>query len=105
MIFVLSIVFLFIIRCRFPRTRSLAEVIRDRYGSHILKFTRKYEKLEYKIRKVDADIEFLEACVDNNLCPTFLRYKMSTKRLRHSDSYAASQRLFLLEEITFKAAD
>ena len=105
MIFVFSIVFLFIIRCRFPRTRSLAEVIRNRYGNHVLKLTRRYEKLEYKIRKVSADIEFLEACVDNELCPTFLRYKMSSQRLRNSDTYTASERLFLLEEITFKTAD
>ena len=105
MIFVFSIVFLFIVRCRFPREKSLAEVTRDRYGNHVLKFTRKYEKLHYKIRKLELDISFLEACVDNDLCPTFLRYKMSSKRLRHSESYTASKRLFLQEEITFKTAD
>ena len=96
---------MFIVRCRFPRTKSLTEVTRDRYGNHVLKLTRKYEKLGYKIRKLELDISFLDACMDNNLCPTFLRYKMSSKRLRHSESYTASQRLFLQEEITFKTAD
>ena len=96
---------MFIVRCRFPRTRSLAEVTRERYGNHILKFVRRYEKLEYKILKIDADVEFLQTCLDNELCPNFLRYKMSSRRLRTSNSYAASQRLFLQEEITFKTAD
>ena len=104
-LFVFSIIFLFIIRCRFPKSKPLAEVIRGRYGNGILKFTRKFEKLEYRIRKIDADINFLQTCLDKELCPTFLQYKMSSKRLKDSESYKVSQRLFLQEEIAFKTAD
>jgi len=46
----LTLVFLFIIRCRFPRSKSLTDVIRWRYGNHMLKIIRKYEKLDYKYR-------------------------------------------------------
>lgn len=103
--YVFTLVFLFIIRCRFPRAHSLATIIRNRYGSNTLRLIRKYEKVDFKIRKIDQDISFLETCKDNDLSPTFLRYKMSSSRLRNSSSYKASQRLFLQEEITFKIAD
>ena len=105
MVSLFAIVFLFIIRCRFPRTRSLAEVTRERYGNHILKLTRRHEKLDYRLRKIDADTEFLQACVENNVFPTFLRYKMSSNRLRNSNTYTTSQRMFIQEEIAFKLAD
>ena len=48
---VLSLVFLFIVRLRFPSEKSVAEVIRKRYNDNIVKQIRKFEKLDYKIRK------------------------------------------------------
>ena len=36
---------------------------------------------------------------------SFLRYKMSNKRLQTSDAYRRSQRLILQEEITFKSVE
>ena len=51
------------------------------------------------------DIAFLNSCLDNDLCPTFLRYKLSSKRLQNSESYRRSQHLFLQEEITFKTIE
>ena len=41
----------------------------------------------------------------NDFCPTFLRYKLSSKRLQNSESYRRSQHLFLQEEITFKTIE
>ena len=99
------IVFLFIIRCRFPKLKSLSEVIRFRYGNHVLKLIRKYEKHDYRLRKIHLDIAFLNNCLDNDLCPTFLRYKLSSKRLQNSEPYRRSQNLFLYEEITFKTIE
>ena len=100
-----TIVFLFIIRCRFPKLKSLSEIIRFRYGNHILKLIGKYEKHDYRLRKINLDIAFLNSCLDNDLCPTFLRYKLSSKRLQNSESYRRSQHLFLQEEITFKTIE
>ena len=99
---ILTIVYLFIIRCRFPKLKSLPEIIRYRYGNKILKVIRKFEKLDYRLRKICTDIDFLNACVTYNLTPTFLRYRLSSKRLQRSNSYEQSQKLFLQEEISFK---
>ena len=93
-----TIVFLFIIRCRFPKLKSQLEIIRFRYGNDVLKLIRKYEKHDYRLRKIHLDIPFLNSCLGNGLCPTFLRYKLLSKRLQNSESYRRSQHLFLQEE-------
>ena len=100
-----TIVFLFIIRCRFPKLKSLSEIIRFRYGNHVLKRIRKYEKHDYRLRKTHLDITFLSNCLDNDLCATLLLYKLFSKRLQNSESYRRSQHLFLQEEITFKTIE
>ena len=51
------------------------------------------------------DITFLNICLDNVLCPTFLRYKLSSKQLQNSESQRRLQHLFLQEEITFKTVE
>ena len=63
----LSLVFLFIVRFRFPSEKYVAEVIRKRYNNNIVKQIRKFEKLDYKIRKNEADLEFLTSCQHNQL--------------------------------------
>ena len=100
-----TIVFLFIIRCRFPKLKSLSEIIRFRYGNHVLKRIRKYEKHDYRLRKTHLDIPFLSSCLDNDLCPVFLHYILSSKRLQNPESYRRSQHLLLQEEITFKTIE
>ena len=65
----------------------------------------KFEKLDYRICKIKVDIEFLKSFLENDLCLTFLRYKMSSKWLQHFESYRRSQRLFLQEEISFKTVE
>ena len=102
---VFTIVFLLIIRTRFPRTKSLINVIRFHYGNNVVKFIRKFEKLDYRLRKINVDIDFLNSCLENDLCPTFLRFKMSSNRLQNSESYQRSTRLFLHEELTFKSIE
>ena len=81
------------------KIKSHLEVVRFRYGNHVLKFIRKFEKLDYEVRKINVDIELLKSCLENDFCLTFLRYKMSSKRLQNSESYRRSQRLLLQEEI------
>ena len=48
MFYVFMLMFLFVIRHRFPKSKSLASIARSRYGIHSLKITRKYEKLDYR---------------------------------------------------------
>ena len=44
MIFVISLVFTFLTRLRFPSRLSIAEVLRKSYGGQRLKLVRKFEK-------------------------------------------------------------
>ena len=44
-----------IVRLRFPSEKSVAEVNCKRYNDNIVKQIRKCEKLDYKIRKNEAD--------------------------------------------------
>ena len=55
---VLSLVFLFIVRLRFRSGKSIASVIRSRYNGEIVKQIRRFEKLDFKIRKNEADLDF-----------------------------------------------
>ena len=51
--------FLFLARIRFPRNASIASIVRKRYSGEILKTIRKFEKVDYKLRKAKLDINFL----------------------------------------------
>ena len=95
-------VVLFILRCRFPKNKSLNQVIRSRYDNHVVKSTRKFEKLDFKVRKCMLDIEFLESCLLYDVTPTFLRFKLSNPRLLHSRTYKECQKKLLRQEITLK---
>ena len=45
-----------------PSKFSLVQVIRKKYGSHIVDASRKVEKLDFKYWKVKLDLDFLLAC-------------------------------------------
>ena len=105
MLRIFAILFLFIICCCFPKFRSLAGVIRSHYGNHVLNIIRKYDKLDYKICKLSIDNEFLNNCLNHNLCPTFLKYEMSSKRLQTSDAQKISKSIFIHQEIMFKTLE
>ena len=82
--FALTLVFLFIIRLRFPASRSIADVISTRYGRGTLRLIRRYESTDLKYKKCELDIEFLNNCVKNELFPTFVRFKVANAQLRGS---------------------
>ena len=94
-----GLVFLFIIRLRFPRSQSIADVIRKRYGDKVLKNVKKFERLDYQVRKCQLDIEFVNICHKCNVIPNFLRFHVIYKTLKDSQSYSRSQQLLLNEEI------
>ena len=54
-----AVVFLLLARVRFPKSKSIAEVIRARYNENTVKRIRKLEKLDYHLRKAELDLEFL----------------------------------------------
>ena len=47
---VLALVFLFLLKLRFPANKSVADIIRKIYGSEAVKWLCKFEKLGFKIR-------------------------------------------------------
>ena len=63
------IIFLFLIRLKFPHSKSLSLIIRGRYDDKIIKRLRKFEKIDYRLQKAELDLEFLVKCRDNNVIP------------------------------------
>ena len=86
---ILSFIYLFLIRLRFPTEQSIAEVIRKRYGDINLAKIRKFEKLDFRRRKTQLDITFLELCVEKDIMPNFVRFYTANQKLGNSDFYLA----------------
>ena len=76
------LVFLFLARVRFLRSESIPSVIRRRWGHDTLKLLRNFEKLDYKIRKVELDICFLRKCESKDVVPNFLKFRLANKNLK-----------------------
>ena len=101
---VATLFFLCITRLRFPSDQSIADIIRNRYGDASVKQMRKFEKFDFRERKIELDLQFLRSCRDKKLAPSFLRFRVSNSNLRSSEAYAKSQLLLLNEEIKLKEA-
>ena len=96
---VCGLVFLFIIHLCFRRGQSIADVIRKRYRDKALKNVRKFERLDYQVRKCQLDIELLNTCHRYNVILNFLRFRVTNKTLKDSLSYSRCPQLLLNEEI------
>ncbi len=83
---VLAYVLLFVIKCRFPANKSVAEIIRRRYDENVLKDIRRLEKLDFKLRKCDLDVDFLQVFMDKKKIPKILRFKLPKSALNNSKS-------------------
>ena len=64
---ILALVFLFLLKLRFPANKSIAEILRKRYGTNAVKWLRKFEKLDFKISKNETDLQFLQSCHQEGL--------------------------------------
>ena len=82
-----SLVFLFIIRLRFPASKSIIQTLRSRYDNLVVKLVCDLEKLDYKTRKCNLDLEFLNLCVENNVIPKFMQFGVANKELRNCVAY------------------
>ena len=89
-------------RFRFPRNLSIPAVIRRRYGAEVLKLSRKFERTDRQVRKAELDFSFLEKCVELQVIPKFLRFRVSNEHLRNSSTYGDCQFNLLNEEIDHK---
>ena len=85
-------------RLRFPSSKSIPKIIKDRYGESVL--VRKFERTDLRCRKEELDLSFLKCCFENSLTPKFLRSKVSNGSLKSSEltnnfRYAYSRKKFL----------
>ena len=99
---VMSIVFLFLVRLRFPSLLSTVQVIRNRYGNEVVKLMQKFEKLDFKYRKVLLDLDFLDNCIRNNVAPKFVQFRVANKYLGNSSTYRQCQTKLLKQKISNK---
>ena len=102
MLKVISLVLLFMIRTRFPGDKSITYILRSRYGSTLVKEVRKFEKIDYKLRKCMLDVVFLERCLENKIIPKSLNFRGSNLHLKTSRAYDSYQLKLLREEISVK---
>ena len=102
---VAAIVFLFLIRLRFPKSKSTPDILRNRYSQSIVKRIWKFEKLDYCICKAELDLEFLLWCRDSNVILNFLNFCVSSHYLKVSLTFKQCQLKLLQEEIHHKKSD
>ena len=99
---VVSLVLQFLIRLRFPPNKSIANIIRTRYGEPTIRLIRKYESTDLKLRKSALDIEFIERCIKHDIVPKFVQFKVANKGLRGSKAYKQCQKKLLIHELSVK---
>ena len=99
---IIGLVYLFIIRIRFPRGKSIADIIRNRYDQAFVKIIWRFEKCDFKFRKCYLDLRFLLDCKKNSVISKFLRFKLANSHLNNSHVYRKCQLRFLEEEIKSK---
>ena len=99
---IIGLVFLFIIRIRFPRGKSTVDIIRNRYGEAFVKKIRRFQKWDFKLQKCYLDLRFLLDCKQNGVIPKFLRFKSVNRHLNNSHVYRKCQLRLLEQEIKSK---
>ena len=99
---IIGLVFLFIIRIRFPRGKSIADIIRNRYREAFLKKIPRFEKCNFKLQKWHLDLRFFLDCKYNGVIPKCLRFKLANRHLNNSHVYRKCQLRLLEEELKSK---
>ena len=99
---IVVLVISFITRLRFPRGKSIKNVITDRYGVNTLSSFRRKENLYFKVSKNRLDLSFLIKCKECKVFPNFLNFKTTNNGLRNSRAYSRCKGLLLDEEIRQK---
>ena len=102
MLKVISLALLLMIGIRFAADKSIAYILRSRYGNTLVKKVRKFEKIDYKLRKCNLDIVFLETCLENNIISKFLNFRVSNLHLKTSRAYYSCQLKLLKEDMSVK---
>ena len=97
----MSLVLLFVIKCKY-RKKPIFEILFERYGESGVKDYKQLERFDFKLQKLECDLDFLLICFNNYLTPKFLNFKTSLTRFNGDSSYKKYQRTLLQKEIEFK---
>ena len=81
------LVFLFLARIRFSKNESISSIVRKRHSGEILKAIRKFQKVDYKLKKEKLDISFLFKCRNENIISNFLKFRSANENLQNSVTY------------------
>ena len=101
-----AIVLLFLIPLRFPKSKSISDILRRRYGQSTLNRIQKFEKLDYRLRKAELDLEFLLRCRGSNVISNFFNFPVSSRSLKAPLTYNRHYQLkLLLEEIRHRESE
>ena len=85
-----------------PRDESMASIVRKRCSGEILKTVRKFENVDYKLRKAKLDINCIIKCQRENVMLNFLKFRLANKDLRSSVTYIKCQQSLLQTETNNK---
>ena len=66
-----TLVFLFLAKLRFPSSKSIPKIIKDRCDEIVRKLVRKFERTDLRCRKPELDWISWKYCFENNLTSTF----------------------------------
>ena len=83
----------------------ISDILHRRYCQSTLKRTRKFEKLDYRLRKAELNLEFSLWCGDSNVIPTFFIFLVSSQSLKALLTYKLCQLNLLHEENRHKKSN
>lgn len=101
--FALTLVLLFIIKLRFPKDKSITQILFKRYGQTGVHSFRRCEKALFRLEKLKLDHRFLIQCKCYQVIPKFLRFKLYRRSLENSKLYKSYQFKLLNKEISTKS--
>ena len=59
----------------------------------------KFERLDFKYRKVLLDLDFLDNCMSNDVVPKFVQFRVTNKGLRNLSTYRQCQTKLLKQKL------
>ena len=98
----LALVFVFLMQLRFPKVLLLIQVIHERYDRTVVKLVHRFEKLDFKHRKVALDLQLLKTFQEFKVTLKFLQFRVVSDSLRQFQTYQTCKNRLLLEEIKIK---
>ena len=89
--YAMTLVFLFIIRLRFPKSRTLIESLQRRYDRSGVQIYRRLERILFRSKKLEEDLKFLNICKQYQIVPKFIKFKTYSQSFQFTHMYRSWQ--------------